>query len=283
LTATLDRVFLLVPLTRRVERTSLDDVSVQRHLGKQLSRTDIAPVLEADPELGEGLEPQEFDAAQRTLLARVITLEPGRWRPEDMWTHADHPTLGILVLDGLATREVTVAGRHSTELLGSGDLLRPWDQDGDVGMLQMPATWTITARMRVAVLDERFLVAACRWPSIVDQLSTRMIRRSRYLSFRLAMKEIMRVEGRLLILFWALSERWGHVTPRGVHVRLRLTHEALGKLVGARRPSVTTAIGALTAAGEIERAADGYVLLGDPANALRRAAGDDDDDDALAS
>jgi len=241
-----------------------------------LSPTDIVPVLDTDPELGDALDRDQFEAARRALLARAVTLEPGRWRPEDHWTREEHPTLGLLVLEGLMTREVTVAGRQSTELLGAGDLLRPWDQDADVGTLQMPATWMITNRARLAILDERFLMAACRWPTVVDELGTRMVRRSRYLSFRLAMKEIMRVEGRLLILFWALSERWGHVTPRGVHVRLRLTHEALGKLVGARRPSVTTAIGALTAAGEIERMADGYLLLGDPSQALRRAAGEDD-------
>src|SRR3954452_7744478 len=104
-----------------------------------------------------------------------------------------------------------------------------------------------------------------------------MVRRARWLSFRLAMKEIMRVEGRILILLWAMSERWGVVTPRGVHVKLRLTHEALGKLVGARRPSVTTAIGALTAAGELERMADGYRLYGDANTALQHVLGGEQD------
>ena len=241
-----------------------------------MSRTDIAPVLEADPELGDGLSPDEFEAARRALLARVVTVEVGLWRPEEQWSRDDHPTVGLLVLDGLMTREVTVAGRPSTELLAPGDLLRPWDHDGDVGMLPVDASWTVTSRLRLAVLDQRFLLACSRWPSVVDELCRRMVRRSRWLSFRLAMKEIMRVEGRLLILFWALSETFGVVTPRGVHVKLRLTHEALGKLVGARRPSVTTAIGALTEAGELERVGDGYLLLGDPPGALRRAAGEGD-------
>ena len=85
----------------------------------------------------------------------------------------------------------------------------------------------------------------------------------------------MRIEGRLLLMLWALSERWGVVTPHGVEVRLKLTHDALGRLVGARRPSVTTAIGALTDAGALERISDGYRLHGDAEEAVRRVAGDE--------
>ena len=64
------------------------------------------------------------------------------------------------------------------------------------------------------------------------------------------------------------------VTPAGVHVELGLTHEQLGRLVGARRPSVTTALGALRAAGLLDRTGDGYVLLGDVAEAMRYARSD---------
>jgi len=241
---------------------------------RELSRTEIAPVLDADPDLGERLSSEDFDAARRVLQASVVVVEAGVWRPEQYWSREEHPTLGLLVLEGLMTREVAVAGRLSAELLGSGDLLRPWDHDGNVGMLPIDATWTVATPVRLAILDQRFMLAAARWPAVIDELGARMVRRSRWLSFRLAMKEIMRVEGRLLVLLWALSERWGHVTPRGVHVRLRLTHEALGKLVGARRPSVTTAIGQLTEAGELERVSDGYILLGDPPGSLSRAARD---------
>jgi hypothetical protein len=238
-----------------------------------LSRPDIAPVLDVDPELGERLAPEDFDAARRALVARVLTFDPGSWLPQDVWSGAEHPALGLLVLDGLMTRQISVAGRPSTELLGSGDLLRPWDQDAELGF-PVDVSWRVMQRTRVAVLDQRFLLAACRWPGVVDELFARSMRRSRWLAFQLGMKQIMRVEGRLLVLLWALSERWGVVTPRGVHLRLKLTHEALGKLVGARRPSVTTAIGALTAAGALERADDGYRLFGDADEALRRVTGE---------
>jgi hypothetical protein len=246
-----------------------------------LNRTDIVPVLDADPELGENLTADDFDAARRALLARVVTVEAGTWQPELSWDDNEHPTLGLLVLEGLMTRQITVASRPSTELIGAGDLLRPWDQDGDVG-IPVDVQWTVLGRMRLAVLDQRFLLTACRWPRVVDAMAGRALRHSRWLSFQLAMRQIMRVEGRLLLLLWALSDRWGVVTPRGVHVRLKLTHEALGKLVGARRPSVTTAIGALTEAGAIERVEDGYRLFGDPEQALRRVVGDTAGDEAAA-
>ena len=239
-----------------------------------LNRSDIVPVLDADPELGETLSAEDFDGARRALLARSITAEAGDWHPERIWDEDDHPTLGLLVLDGTMLRQTTVAGRPSTELIGGGDLLRPWDRDAVVG-IPVEVRWKVLGRTRLAVLDQRFLLTACRWPQIVDTLAARALRRSHWLSFQLAMQQIMRVEGRILLLLWALSDRWGVVTPLGVHVRLKLTHDALGKLVGARRPSVTTAIGALTEAGAIQRVDDGYRLYGDPAQALRRVAGED--------
>ncbi|MDX6665363.1 MAG: family transcriptional regulator, cyclic receptor protein [Solirubrobacteraceae bacterium] len=242
-----------------------------------LNRTDIVPLLDADPELGERLSADDFDSARRALLARALTIETGIWHPERIWSQDDHPTLGLLVLDGVLIRQITVADRPGSELMGSGDLLRPWDQDAVVG-IPITVQWKVMGRVRLALLDQRFLLTACRWPTVVDALAGRALRRARWLSFQNAMKQIMRVEDRVLLLLWALSDRWGVVTPRGVHVRLKLTHEALGKLVGARRPSVTTAIGALTEVGAIERTEDGYRLYGDPEQALRRViAGEVDD------
>ena len=46
---------------------------------------------------------------------------------------------------------------------------------------------------------------------------------------------------------------------------LRLPHRTLAGMVGARRPSVTTALGQLIARGEVERRPDGgWLLLGEP-------------------
>lgn len=238
-----------------------------------MSHPDIVPVLDADPELGERLARADFEAARHSLTARVVVAPPGAWHPEERWTAASHPAFGLLVLEGLAMRQTTVAGRPSTEPVGPGDLLRPWDQDGDLGMIPVDVRWQVHTPLSLAVLDHRFAVAAAGWPAILDALAGRALRHTRWLAFLLSMRQITRVEGRILVVFWALSERWGVVTPHGVHLRLRLTHEVLGHLVGARRPSVTTALGALAAAGAVERTREGYRLLGDPGEALERVVG----------
>jgi CRP/FNR family transcriptional regulator, cyclic AMP receptor protein len=89
------------------------------------------------------------------------------------------------------------------------------------------------------------------------------VRRSRALSLQLALGQVPRIEGRLLLLFWRLAERWGRVTPEGIVVPLRLTHETLAALVAARRPSVTSALGRLAESGLVERRENGWVLQRD--------------------
>ena len=80
-----------------------------------------------------------------------------------------------------------------------------------------------------------------------------------------AIAHLTRVDDRLLALLWCLAERWGRVVPGGVLVNLRLPHRTLAGMVGARRPSVTTALGQLISREEIERRPDGgWLLRGDP-------------------
>ena len=54
-----------------------------------------------------------------------------------------------------------------------------------------------------------------------------------------------RVERRLLLKLRQLAERWGRVTPDGIRLDLRLTHQELANMVGAVRESVTIALGRL--------------------------------------
>jgi hypothetical protein len=62
-----------------------------------------------------------------------------------------------------------------------------------------------------------------------------------------------RVEQRVLGLFWHLAERWGKVRPEGVVVELALTHELIGQLIGAQRPTISLALGALADDGLLQR------------------------------
>jgi CRP/FNR family cyclic AMP-dependent transcriptional regulator len=121
---------------------------------------------------------------------------------------------------------------------------------------------------RVAILDTRVAMAAGRWPPIARGLGARHVRRARTLSFQRAIAQLPRVEDRVLVLLWTLAERWGRVGPQGVRLPLGLPHRTLATLVGARRPSVTTAVTGLTRAGLVERVEDGWLLHGDPSEIL---------------
>jgi hypothetical protein len=83
-----------------------------------------------------------------------------------------------------------------------------------------------------------------------------------------AISQLTRVDRRLKALFWHLAERWGRVSGDGVIVPLALTHRILGQLVGARRPTVSTALSELADRGELVRRPDGsWLLRGDPPDA----------------
>lgn len=60
-----------------------------------------------------------------------------------------------------------------------------------------------------------------------------------------------RVERRVLLKLRQLAERFGRVTPDGVRLDLRLTHQQLADMVGAVRESITIALGKLVAHDEI--------------------------------
>jgi CRP/FNR family transcriptional regulator, cyclic AMP receptor protein len=80
-----------------------------------------------------------------------------------------------------------------------------------------------------------------------------------------------RVERRLLLKLRQLAERWGRVTPDGIRLDLRLTHQELANMVGAVRESVTIALGRLAGAGEIE-VRNRTLLIRPPTERDRRAA-----------
>jgi CRP/FNR family cyclic AMP-dependent transcriptional regulator len=219
-----------------------------------------ARVLEVDRGLLGAVPADSRQAAQR-LEARVVCAGPGPWSPEGL---ADSSGLGILVLEGLLTRNVTIAGTHSRELLGSGDILRPWDDDSILDPVPANITWTVLEPSSCAVLDQRWSMLSGRWPDFNAEILHRIVRRVRCLALLLAIANLRGVEGRVLLLLWHLAGNWGKVTSAGTLVPFGLTHEVIADLVGARRPSVTTALAALQHEGKLERVTEGWLLPGDP-------------------
>jgi CRP-like cAMP-binding protein len=206
-------------------------------------------VLEEDPDLAAGLEARGVAAATKALVAPRAALEwesQGHgWGPPDAQGH-----LGLLVVEGLLLREVRLLDTYSAELLAHGDLLRPWDIDGEFG-LPVPAEvcWTALEPTAVAVLDADFVRRAAAWPRVIANLAGRAVIRAKSMALNNAVTNLKQVQVRLLVLFFHLAERWGRVGVGVINVPLPLTHETLAKLVGAARPSVTTALGALAERG----------------------------------
>lgn len=219
----------------------------------------MVAVLEADPGLGADLSPVDLPDARREALAPLIRLQAGRWDWEPSGFDV-HGHLGLLVLDGLLTRRETIGALDYTELLGAGDLLRPWTAPSHATLLTA-ADWEVLAPVRIAILDRDFALRARPWPEIAATLLERAVMRSRSLAVILAIHRSVRVEERLELVLWHLADRWGHVTPEGIVLPIALTHDSLGRLIGARRSPVTVALSNLKRAGVVRRGAKGSWML----------------------
>jgi hypothetical protein len=218
-------------------------------------------VLNVDPDLGVGLDQPSMDEASAALLARLVEVE---WVSEKReWAPTPPPGhLGLLIVDGLILREVRLLGTPSAEVLGQGDLLWPWDIDGDAGVpFGAEIRWTVVSPVTVAALDAAFLRRATRWPEVIAALVGRAVARAKSLAVQDAITNLKHVETRLLVEFWHLAERWGRVGAERISLVMPVTHEILAKLVGATRPSVTTALGRLAERELLVRDAQGVWLL----------------------
>jgi CRP/FNR family transcriptional regulator, cyclic AMP receptor protein len=231
-------------------------------------------VLDADPDLTRHLDPADLVRARAHAVASAVILRPGECDP---WEWIDSPDghLGLLIVDGILARQVTLLGRTSVELVGAEDLLRPWDNAETHLSVPQTVTWTVHRRALVAALDRRFVERVAPWPAIATALVDRALSRAQWLAVHLAILENPRVDVRLLLLMWYLADRWGKVEPQGVAVPLKLTHTVLGRLVRAHRPTVTARLNELAEQRLLTRLADGgWMLHGEPGDQMRRLAVD---------
>jgi CRP/FNR family cyclic AMP-dependent transcriptional regulator len=228
-------------------------------------------VLEADPGLGDGLVPAQLSVARRLVVASVQRLGSGVWECEA----GKVPAAGFLVLQGCITREVVILGETAAiEFLAEGDLLRPTGEAG-AASVESQVVWQVLEPTRLAVLDRDFLLSVQSWPEVTAQLLRRQERRAEWLSNVLGISHLPRVELRVLVLFWQFADRWGKVRGGEVSVPIPLTHLNLARLIGARRPTVTTALGKLAEAGLVVQEGNGHWLLrGGPPEQLRDALAD---------
>jgi hypothetical protein len=227
----------------------------------------ITHVLREDPDLAEHLDPAERERATEHCVARTVRVPRGRWAVPDPDGLSDG--IGLLVLDGLLLRRVGIVGRFGAELLGSGDLLRPWPGDEARGTMTQTTGWRALEPTRLAILDEAAAQRFAAYPPLTGRLVSRALERSRNLAVNMAIVHQARVNVRLHMLLWHLADRWGRVRSEGVLLPFSLTHTVLADLVAARRPTVTSALSELSRQGlVISREGDGWLLTGEPPGEL---------------
>jgi CRP-like cAMP-binding protein len=216
-------------------------------------------LLDADPSLAADIPEAQRAPAARALRAELVALEAGpvdggRWEQE-----LRAPAFGLLLVSGCLARE-SLAGAHGAlELLGRGDLLRPWDEPALLD--ERPPRWRALDRCTLAVLDGPFAHRAAPWPQVAAALLARVMRRNRQASLMLAVRTLPRVEDRVLAVLWLVAERMGQVTPEGVRVLLALRQADVGALAGARRPTVNVTLKLLREEGLLrEWTVHGYRL-----------------------
>jgi hypothetical protein len=216
-------------------------------------------LLDVDDELKQYVSSGERVAARQATMARTVVLQ----RAERLAT-TRRPTpahLGYMIVEGFLTRRVNVGNACSVELLGPGDLVRPW--------LEEPVSFSCgtlepLCSTRLAVLDQRFSAGIHRWTQLHGILVERGVQRSRSLAVLTAIGHILRLEPRLTAFFWYLAERWGSRRDGTTEMSLPLTHQLIADLVGARRPSVSSALGRLARNGTLLRDGSLWLLRGEP-------------------
>ena len=227
-----------------------------------MNMTDAATIalLDADPDLGRLMTAEQLEDARRHLTVREHVVEPGPWEGERLRdAGAEH--VGLLLLGGVMTRELVLADNVAADLLGPGDLVRPWQAAGPERLVPYEIRWTALERTQLAILDRRFAALLPRYPQVNAMLIDRLTERLQRLSLMQSISQLNGVDRRLLTLFWHLAERWGRVTKAGVVVPVVVPHRVLAQLVGARRPTVSSALGQLADRGEVVREPDGCWLL----------------------
>jgi hypothetical protein len=230
---------------------------------------DVISLLDADPDFADGLDDATVERARAAARTRVQRLSPGAWDARAAMEPERHHR-GFLIVDGLLARQVDVLGRRCCELLSHGDVMRPWQWDPEGSHVQAEVGWEVLEPTRLAVLDHALIQRLAPFPQLGAELFARGIRRAHALAVALAISHHQRVDERLHLTLWHLAERWGRVTPDGIVLPLPLSHQRLADLVGAHRPSVTTAMGDLVREGAVSRRDDGdWVLHGSPPERLK--------------
>ncbi len=225
-------------------------------------------LIEVEPQLAAELEDDERERARRAIMAAAIEVAPGPWE-EPAAGYGGGNAYGVLVADGFVLRTVTMGERGTAQLFGPGDVMQSWPQEDLPSPVTVEVTWTVVSRATLVRLDDRVIALAGRWPSVLRRLAWRASSVAGRVSLQVAIARVPRLEERVLLLFWGLAERWGYMTPTGMLLPIRLTHEAIAALTAASRPPVSSALSQLSRDGVLCRTPEGWRLTGGGEQRLR--------------
>lgn len=215
-------------------------------------------LLAVDPDLATGLAGERYAKANTAVVAAGFDVPQGVSRELRDLTAGD--TI-VLLLEGFAARLTAVHGRASAELYGPGEMLG--NAEAETEVFAVDRSWRALTAMRVAVLDDEAMTTLAAWPEVVTQLLLRGTRRSSRVSSVRAILALPGVDLRVLAYLWHLAARWGRVATTGVALDVPLSHAMLGDLLGARRPTITAALGRLRRAGLLAPVRGGWRLATD--------------------
>jgi CRP/FNR family cyclic AMP-dependent transcriptional regulator len=219
-------------------------------------------LLDADRELARRMG-ADLAEARAAAVAGCVSIPRGRWSA-DAASERIRGGYGLLVLRGLLMRDLESPEALGAELVAEGDLLGP-DDGTEERIVGLEPRWEVLEPARLLVLDAAFAQRIARYPQLASGLVERVHERARRTAIALALSHLPRVEDRLHRLLWHLADRRGHVRADGIVLRLPVTQEQLGRLVGARRPTVSLALRSLRERGLVHRGdADEWVLANQP-------------------
>jgi CRP-like cAMP-binding protein len=207
-------------------------------------------LLDADLDFQSGVPDDGLDEARRIVVVPRVDVDPGAWEPpaQPAWPR---PVTGVVIIEGILARDVRLGPRVATQILGPGDVCDPWGAQDE--NLPCDVRWRVYERVVLAGLDARFTIAARRWPSLGVVVQRKLCQRADRLAAQSAALQLPRVDDRVLAILWQLAERFGRVRTDHVVMPFRLSHQMIGQLVGARRPTVSLALKDLADAGIVRR------------------------------
>lgn len=217
-------------------------------------------LLDLDADLADELEPDTRRLARAAATALTFEVEAGQLGLGDRFAPASGGP-GLLLLNGVLALNIRVGDRISAELVGGGDLLQPMANQADQ-LLACDVGWRALTPVHFALLDRSFAKRVRFWPQLTQALLARAGRRVISLDVQRAISAQPRLEVRLALLLWHLAGRWGKVEPGGIRLPVPLTHQLLGQLVAAERPSVSHALARLAHNGLVTGHGDEWHLHG---------------------